>query len=475
MLFSAQDGSVPGALLAWKKVLRYGIVFVFVIGFAAVLWPSAEPVKLPLQTAANITLAASVACLLDYDRLASMNVVKVAQYTRREIVLDITDEPVPYTQWLEQPFLEEPRGTEGAADGCSIPTSVSLRVPRPPKLADAAHIDFGVATDIERLNESLDAFAHWAGYSRTRIFALIEPDRSGNGIRDAKAKADALGINLYIIESDDHYLNRYFALIPLLKENARETTQWGCIIDDDTFFLSMPRLVDALAKYDHTTSMYIGGLSESMPQIVTFGIIGFGGAGVFLSKPLLAEITNVYDRCAAMDFTGDRRIAMCVYRYTQTRLTVDHRLRQLDLMHDASGFFESGREPPLTVHHWKSWFHADMPKLAVVAELCGDSCLLRKWHFGDGWILTNGFSVIKYHADPDQDDLAMEQTWDPHNGASVESYLHELGPLRRKDEHKQTFQLQDAVHEQNDRVTQWYIMRDEKNGDQILELTWRKR
>ncbi|KAJ6188769.1 hypothetical protein N7519_003677 [Penicillium mononematosum] len=476
MLFSARDGSVPGASWAWKKVLRFGAVFLFVVGFAAVLWPSVEPVKLPLQTVSNnITVAPDVLCDLDYDKLESLDVVKVAQYTRREIVLDMTDEPLPYTQWLEQPFLEVPKGTEGAADGCSVPAPVSLRVPQPPKLADASHIDFGVATSVERLNESLDAFAHWAGYSRCRIFALIEPDQSENGKRDVLTKADSLGINLHITEVEDDYLNRYFALIPLLKENARETTRWGCIIDDDTFFLSMPRLVDALAKYDHTTSMYIGGLSESIPQIAAFGMIGFGGAGVFLSKPLLVEMTNVYDKCSAMDFTGDRRIAICVYRYTQTRLTVDHRLRQLDLMHDASGFFESGREPPLTVHHWKSWFHADMPKLAVVAELCGDSCLLRKWHFGDGWILTNGFSVIKYHADPDQDDIAMEQTWDPHNGANDESYLHELGPLRRKDEHKRSFQLQDAVHEENDRVTQWYVMRDERNGDQILELSWRKR
>ncbi|KAJ5432082.1 hypothetical protein N7445_001388 [Penicillium cf. griseofulvum] len=475
MIFNARDGSVPGVSWAWKKMLRFGVAFLFVIGFAAVLWPSVEPVKLPLETASNVTLSSDVLCDIDHDQLANLNILKLAQYTRREIVLEMTDEPVPYTQWLDEPFLQVPKGTEGAADGCSISRPVSLRVPQPPKLADASHIDFGVATSVERLNESLDAFAHWAGYSRTRIFALIEPDKSETGIHDVKAKADSLGINLHITESEDNYLNRYFALIPHLEENAREFTQWGCIIDDDTFFMSMPRLVDALAKYDHTTSMYIGGLSESVPQIAAFGMIGFGGAGVILSKPLLTELTNVYDECSAMDFTGDRRIANCVFRYTKTRLTVDHRLRQLDLMRDASGFFESGREPSLTVHHWKSWFSADMPKLAVIAELCGDSCLLRKWHFGDGWILTNGFSVIKYHADPDKDDISMEQTWDPHNGANEESYLHELGPLRRKDDGKRSFQLVDAVHEPNDRVTQWYVMRDEKNGDQVLELSWRMR
>ncbi|KAJ5129344.1 uncharacterized protein N7515_005383 [Penicillium bovifimosum] len=473
MLFNAREGSLPGASWAWKRVLRFGVAFLVVVGFVMVLWPSVEPVKLPMQTIANITVAPDVSCEIDYDRLVALDVRKISQYTRREIVLDMTEGPVPYKQRLDEPFFQA-KGTEGAADGCSIPAPINLQVPEPPKSVDASHIDFGVATSIERLNDSLDAFAHWAGYSRARMFALIETDRSENGVRDVKAKADALGINLHITQSDDDYLHRYFALIPLLEEHARESTQWGCVIDDDTFFLSMPRLVDALSKYDHTTSMYIGGLSESIPQIATFGMIGFGGAGVFLSKPLMTEITNVYDECSAMDFTGDRRIAICIYRYTQTRLTVDHRLRQLDLMHDASGFFESGREPPLTVHHWKSWFKADMPKLAVVAELCGASCLLRQWHFGDGWILTNGFSVIKYHVDPDADDITMEKTWDSHNGADDEAYLHELGPLRRKDEDKKSFQLRDAIFE-NERVTQWYIRPDSKNGDQVLELTWRKR
>lgn len=473
MIFSARDGTLPGASWAWKKVLRFGVAFLVVLGFAAVLWPRVEPVKVPLETVSNITISPDVKCEIDHDRLAALDVLKVAQYTRREIVVDMTGEPVPYKQRLDQPFFPKSKGT-GETDGCTISSPVSLTVPQPRKLADASHIDFGVATSVERLNESLDAFAHWAGYTRTRMFALIETDRSDNGIRDVKAKADALGINLHITESDDDYLHRYFALIPLLNEHARETTQWGCVIDDDTFFLSMPRLVDALAKYDHTTSMYIGGLSESIPQIATFGMIGFGGAGVFLSKPLMNEITNVYDECSAMDFTGDRRIAICVYRYTQTRLTVDHRLRQLDLMHDASGFFESGREPPLTVHHWKSWFHADMPKLSVIAELCGDSCLLRQWHFSDGWILTNGFSVIKYHADPDANDITMEQTWDAHNGANDESYLHELGPLRRKDEDKKSFHLVDAVVVDSNHAIQWYVMRDPKNGDQVLELSWRK-
>lgn len=474
MLFSARDGSLPGGSWVGKKVLRFGVAFLVTIGFIFMLWPSAGPVKLPLTSASNITVSPDVACELDQDLLSRLDVNKLARYTRREIVIDTTEEPMAYTTRIQQPLLNVQKGAEGTAEGCSIPNPLFLTVPKPPQLPIASHIDFGVATSVERLNDSLDAFAHWAGYTKTRIFALVETDKSDNGIRDVKAKADNLGIDLFITESDDDYLRRYFALIPLLETNARESTRWGCVIDDDTFFLSMDNLVKALDKYDHTQSMYIGGLSESIPQIAIFGMIGFGGAGVFLSRPLMTEITNVYDECAAMDFTGDRRIAMCVYRYTQTRLTVDHRLRQLDLMGDASGFFESGRPPPLSVHHWKSWFHADMPKLSVVADLCGDTCLLRQWHFGDGWILTNGFSVIKYHYESEDDELVMEQTWEAHNGADDESYLHELGPLRRKDEDKKSFLLQDAVIQPDGCVTQWYVLRDAKKGDEILELLWRK-
>ena len=137
-----------------------------------------------------------------------------------------------------------------------------------------------------------------------------------------------------------------------------------------------------------------------------------------------------------MEFTGDRRISLCIYQYTPAKLTIDHRLRQLDMMGDVTGFFETGREPPLSVHHWKSWFHADMPKVASISELCGDTCLLRQWWFADGWLLTNGFSVVKYSTDVDPFDKTMELTWESHNGAVHESYLHELGPLRPKDWNK---------------------------------------
>ncbi|KAJ5983601.1 hypothetical protein N7481_005700 [Penicillium waksmanii] len=479
MLFN-REGAIP-ASWAWKRMLRFVVIFLAVAGFATLLWPSHKQHATPMRTQSNnITISTKVKCDPDVDMLHRLNIKKLADYTRREIVVDFNPDPLAVKQKVDQPlwdtkltgFTNQEEGV--VQDGCSVAKPLTLQVPVAPKSADASHIDFGVATTVSRLNESLDQFQHWAGYTRTRIFALIEPDETKKGVQEVKIKAENLGINLFITESADDYLHRYFALVSLLEQNMREQTKWACIIDDDTFFLSMPALVDALAKYDHTKPYYIGGVSEGLPQIAVFGIIAFGGAGVFLSRPLLNDLAVVYDDCQQMTFTGDRRIANCIYKYTTTHLTIDHRLHQLDLMKDASGFFESGREAPLSVHHWKSWFEADMPKLSVISNLCGESCLLRQWQFGDGWVLTNGFSVIKYSLPVEVDDIAMEMTWEPHNGATDESYLHELGPLRQRDDGKISFQLVDAVSEPNGRVTQWYILRD-NDGDQVLELSWRKR
>ncbi|KAJ5661829.1 uncharacterized protein N7477_009445 [Penicillium maclennaniae] len=464
MLFQNREGPIP-ASWAWKKIMRFAIIIVAVTGFAALLWPSSPPRYNAMHAYSNVTISSNVECDLDLEMLHRLDVRKLVAYTRREMILDFSADPLPIRQGVKQPLLDtkwKPSASESetgqSQDGCTVRTPMQVQVVQPPKMAVASHIDFGVATSIGRLNDSLDQFAHWAGYTRTRIFALIEPDETKEGVAYVKHKAENLGINLFITESEDDYLHRYFALIALLEEHMRGQTQWACIIDDDTFFPSMSALVDALAEYDHTKPMYIGGLSEGTPQIAVFGIIAFGGAGVFLSRPLLSDLATVYDECEQMTYTGDRRIANCIYQYTTTRMTIDHRLHQLDLMKDASGFFESG----------------ESSRSRVISELCGDTCLLRQWQFSDGYLLTNGFSVVKYGFPPEPGDLSMEMTWEPHNGATEESYLHELGPLRRKDEMKESYLLEDAKIQENGHVIQWYIKRDSILGDEILELTWRK-
>ncbi|BCR96997.1 glycosyltransferase family 31 protein [Aspergillus luchuensis] len=475
----AKPADKPRSSIGKRKLLRFVVISCIVTSFTIFLWPRLESERVTTETVSNITITSDVGCQPDFEALRRLNVQKLTQYVRREVVASETPSNVlPLSQRLQVPlFPQKPHGDqlhlpeELLHEDCLIPNPVSLQVPTPPRHADASHIDFGVATTIERLNDSLDAFSHWAGYTNAHIFALVEPDERAH---EVLLKADALGINLSISESSEEYQRRYFSLVPHLAKNARPETKWSCVMDDDTFFLSMPELVKGLKEYDETKPMYVGGLSESIPQVGVFGLMGFGGAGVFLSRPLIQELSRpeVFEDCQRMDVTGDRRISLCIYQYTSVRLTIDHRLHQLDMMGDVSGFFEAERQPPLSVHHWKSWFHADMAKASAVTEICGDSCLLRKWHFGDGWILTNGFSVVKYSSEKKPGDRSMELTWDSHNGAVFESYLHELGPLRLKDEGKISYLHEDAIIDGN-RVRQWYVHRDPEQGDQVLELIWR--
>lgn len=470
-----------GGSWAGKRLIRFGVAFLLVGAFTLFLWPPFPPSHIQAQTpSANISIASGIHCELDLGVLERLKVNKLGSYLRREVnaVTLAANQEVPMKQRLDTPLMDrkmldpnEQLTQEQSPADCSIPHPLTVQVPLPPKTADASHIDFGVATRADRLNDSLDQFAHWAGYTRTRIFALVEPDKR---VPEVQAKADSLGINLYITESDEEYQSRYFSLVRHLASHVRDQTRWSVVIDDDTFFMSMSSLVQALEKHDHTQMVYLGGISESVPQIGAFGIMAFGGAGVFLSRPLAVELSKpeIFEECQNMEFTGDRRISLCIYQYTPAKLTIDHRLRQLDMMGDVTGFFETGREPPLSVHHWKSWFHADMPKVASISELCGDTCLLRQWWFADGWLLTNGFSAVKYSTDVDPFDKTMELTWESHNGAVHESYLHELGPLRPKDWNKISYLLEDAVVEE-DQVRQFYIHRGGKDGDEILELVWR--
>ncbi|PYH40364.1 glycosyltransferase family 31 protein [Aspergillus saccharolyticus JOP 1030-1] len=470
-----------GASYLWRrKLLRFVVAACLVTSFTIILWPEIEHHhEITTRTISNITITSEVECEPDFDALQRLDVRKLSQYVRREIVVSPSSgDVVPIAQQLEVPLFEsihkDHRFAEDSLhqDDCLMPRPVSVTVPPIVPRADASHIDFGVATTLERLNESLDAFTHWAGYTNTRILALIEPDAR---INEVLTKARILGVNLLVTESTEEYQHRYFSLVPHLAKNLRPETRWTCVIDDDTFFPSMTALVQALSKYDDSAQTYVGGLSEAMPQVGIFGLMGFGGAGVFMSRPLIEQLgrKDVYEDCQKMDSTGDRKISLCIYQYSDAHLTIDHRLRQIDMRGDVSGFFEAARPPPLSVHHWKSWFNTDMAKLGVVSEICGDSCLLRKWHFGDGWILTNGFSIVKYSNIIPTGDKSMELTWSGDNGAVFESFLHELGPLRPRDEGKISYTHEDAVIDGN-RVRQWYIRRDPELGDKVLELIWRR-
>ncbi|KAL2013733.1 hypothetical protein VTN00DRAFT_1258 [Thermoascus crustaceus] len=303
--------------------------------------------------------------------------------------------------------------------------------PVPTTKPEAKHIIFELATSLERLDESLDAIANWAGGTYANIIAVIEP------------------------HPDEEYLDGYFSLVKVLYKwsDWPTVTKWAAFIDDDTFFPSMANLVSLLEAYDFKGQHYIGGITEDFRQMYSWGYMGYGGAGVFLSIPLLAELNKHYDACNAVKDTGDRRHARCIYTYTTTKLAWEHDLHQLDLHGDASGFYESGRPLPLSLHHWKSWFPVDMVELNEVA-----------WN----WYLVNGFALIRYSTPPPElpgeGPLSMEKTWED----SVYGGSDDGGALK--------------VGENS--VRQFYVRQqpasgdgepDQQQPDQVLEVVWRSK
>jgi hypothetical protein len=224
--------------------------------------------------------------------------------------------------------------------------------------------------------------------------------------------------------------------------------------------------------------------------------MAFGGAGIFLSLPLLKQLQPHLDNCSpryhdyyktheVMDemmgknipngMTGDRALALCIYEHTLTKFTPSPDLHQLDLHGDLSGFYESGRAFPMSLHHWKSWHAVPMLPLVAVGSVCGDECPLMRWRLANGWWITNGYSLVRYSEDYEKDridDIRMERTWQDEWG----EYQHSLEPLRDRDWAKTSMRLVGALPDEGSGgkvVRQWYAMEDEE-ANWVFELVWRR-
>ena len=117
------------------------------------------------------------------------------------------------------------------------------------------------------------------------------------------------------------------------------------------------------------------------------------------SSALVKELGPQMPDCIAtanVNWGGDGRLAECVTRYTRTRLTYLRDLHQMDIVGDQSGIYESGFKP-LTLHHWRGWANIPMDKVAQLAALTGGRGLFQRWRFSDGWVLTAGYSLVRYN------------------------------------------------------------------------------
>jgi len=367
-----------------------------------------------------------------------------------------------------------------------------LKVPpyskKPP---NASNLMFGIQTTMARLDNTIETLVRWLPRTGAKLFVIVKEtedvEADANAIKELEAKLRAQDLDATLVPpfKGDVFSERYFSLVKIMYNHRNDKTEWIGLIDDDTFFPSMHSLLDMLAEHDPKDQHYIGALSEDWWSVTTYGYMGFGGAGVFLSISLAEVIDRNYDKCRVSTDTtaGDIRVMECIYDNTNTRLTHIPELHQVDFHGDHSGYYESGHQP-LSLHHWKDW---DMDgegwllaRMHLVADICGD-CFMQRWQFGDDTVLSNGFSIAKYPKSnlKKLDMNKMEATWN--KGAQVHDshnhgFDHSLEPTRPKlkPSEKVQFMLLDAVAIEGG-VRQTYFHKGaDKELDTILELSWKE-
>lgn len=373
--------------------------------------------------------------------------------------------------------------TEIDLTSCDVPVHLDkcdplpLRVPSPHPKSTYPHLIFGVATSYQRFKDSLGPFSFWLSGSRAKLVGIVsdafEKDHDLEALEALYAESDIEAHFVKPMRASLTVSENHFTIIRDLVRESKPETQWIGILDDDTFFPSLHRLSAALDTIDHTQHAYVGALSEDFKAVRNFGYMAFGGAGVFLSPPLARHLEPKLEQCLdeAKAREGDALIRDCVYRQSHTKLTILPDLHQMDIAKDAAGFYEGGRNP-LSLHHWKSWYHSPVALMAAITHVCGD-CFLQRWRMGEKTVLTNGYSVVEYrdglrHLELDK----MEATW----SAADSGYDFSIGPLRSKmpPEKKKSYKLLDAEMLPDGGVRQTYVHKGPNPDDrhEVMELIW---
>lgn len=366
------------------------------------------------------------------------------------------------------------------------------------KDVDTSSLMLGVATNLDRVEPSLHAFSRWLAHTGSILIIVLvdQPDLEAEAatINAIQSKAEALNMKIVLEPFADakKYSSegiRNFALANAFIKHRGATTQWFSVIDDDTFFVSLPRMLQALKPYDPTKQWYIGALTEGLFRIAKEGFKAWGGAGFFISPPLMEALSQNYERCIKLDEGfGDLLWRDCILEVTSPTvgLTELRGLNQMDVWKDISGWYEAPHNPLLTVHHWKSWHFHPIPIAHLVTDVTGPDTFMQRYRFADDLVLTNGFSAVYYPRGlPDLNlvELTMVEEVEKTTWPDKVQFEHSLGktrPALQIGTEKVSWKFADAVlSDGGDTVRQFYIKKAGKDGnptgiDNVIEVDWKR-
>ncbi|KAL8946212.1 MAG: hypothetical protein Q9222_007363 [Ikaeria aurantiellina] len=452
------------------------------------------------------------ACGRDTKWLTELDLKYPVTYAQREIIVQPTPnlERKSLTKVKERIFpksktpIVEKNSTFDLGK-CQLP--LTLEVPLSPAVINASQLAFGIATTLDRLEESTPYIARWLANTGAQLLVVaIKPEKgdlpTAKEMSERESKLRDQGMDITILaplKPEEQYTETYFSLIRVLfKHPSTAQSSWFVLMDDDTFFPSMPSLLSMLSRYDPSQPHWVGAISENWWSVARYGIMAFGGGGIFLSRALVSTIDGFYDTCTTEMHPaagGDERVMRCIHAHTETKLTNQPDLHQMDIFGDLSGVYEAGRMP-LSLHHWKGTEYP-VRLMSLVSDVCGD-CVLQRWQFGDDTVLTNGYSVAVYPEGKKANGLDFEkaeETWDAKTveGSVNPGTAHSMSPLRDRlvlDQQKIQYKLVESAVLDDGSVRQTYVHKakraeeedaeEEKKevkkdeGDTVLVLYWKR-
>jgi hypothetical protein len=455
------------------------------------------------------TKLGATSCTQSIGWLEQYGFTSPIQYVSRDIIARPREDAERLSLTLMKTPLFETFTEVNLADSQTIQIEkclppLELEVPHAAVRVDASNMIFGLQTTIMRLRDTVKHLNRWLPNTGARLFAIVidvdddqEVPADDKQMKALEKEFHELSMNVSVIHPvrpTDSFAQRYFSLANVMYAARDEKTQWIVHIDDDTLFPSLYDLQRMLELHDWRKPQYIGSLSEDWWAVNHYGLMAFGGAGVFISIPLAQIIDDHTDECKENLRTsaGDITVMDCVYRFSSVKLTHVAGLHQVDLHGDLSGLYESGREM-LSLHHWKGDNKLEIEKMHMVADIC-DSCFLQRWQFPNDLVLSNGFSIASYpqgHLSGrrtgvlgrtmEKLDLGqIETTWDNPDM----NVLHSLAPTRDKltEEEKIGYKLFDSmiingadIGAPGEKVVRQIYLKEGTDGarDTVMVLNWR--
>jgi hypothetical protein len=442
---------------------------------------------------AHSTLQQGEPCTEDLSWLEQYKLTPKLKYVSRDIVTKPVASDRPLLTEIDALLFNNFKTVD-----MSISKAVEIQHCLPPltlevqhgqlKTPDASDMIFSLQTTVGRLKDSVKYLNRWLPHTGARLYCIVKQDpdtpAKDEEMRALETEFHNRGMNVSVrhpLHPDDSFEQRYFSLVNVMYSARSPNTKWMVTIDDDTFFPSLHELRKMLSRHDETKPQYISALSEDWWAVDHYGFMGFGGASIILSVPMVkildAHTRECYEHPST--WSGDVTIMDCIYRFSTTKLTNIPELYQMDMHNDLSGFYESGR-PVLSLHHWKEGNgKVEIDKTHLIADLC-DDCYLQRWQFQNDLVLSNGFSIHTYPqghltgTNPNHemiDLLPMEETWD--DSINVK---HSLNPLRPKmaEGTKWQYKMIDSgyVEKEGKKVLRQVYVRRVKETDEVMVLNW---